>query len=160
MLLNESMTRGVDARSRDDMSKVEINIESETLSRAPRKVQLGLGLPPTTLARLDRLRACTGLTRGDVVDAALCAGGLAEIEAAHDHLIKRFNALAKQAGQGWEEYAHEYAKTWASKTYPPTVGALEKAALLESMGAAGENAESIEKIAPPTPRRVTLRDMT
>jgi len=146
------------------MNRVEINIESETLARAPRKVQLGLGLPPYTLARLDRLRACTGLTRGDVVDAALNAGGLAELELTHVALIKRFNMLAQRAGQDWETYAHEYAKAWASKTYPPTVEALEKAALPEAMKKIGESAqkpaEAIENLAPPAPRRKTLRDMT
>lgn len=124
--------------------------EQGTLTRTPRKVQLGLGLPPHTLARLDRLRACTGLTRGDVVDAALNAGGLAELENTHASLIRRFNALAARAGQDWETYAHEYAKAWASKTYPPTVEALEEVA----------NAKVEALKDPVRPVRKTLRDMT
>ena len=129
---------------------------TETLAREPRKVQLGLGLPPRTLARLDRLRACTGLTRGDVVDAALNAGGLLELEEAHAALIHRFGKLATLAGKDWETYAHDYARLWASKTYPPTVEALEKLAL----PAAGKATEDVTKLVPEAPRRKTLRDMT
>lgn len=136
---------------------------TEELKREPRKVQLGLGLPPRTLARLDRLRACTGLTRGDVVDAALNAGGLLELETAHRQLLARFGKLADRAGQNWVDYAHDYARTWASKTYPPTVDELEAMALPEAMKKMGEAAqkaaESIAKLAP-APVRKTLRDMT
>lgn len=129
---------------------------TEELKREPRKVQLGLGLPPRTLARLDRLRACTGLTRGDVVDAALNAGGLAELEMAHTGLIDRFGVLAKRAGQDWEQYAHEYARTWASKTYPPTVEALERMAGVNS--ALGQ-VETPERVTLGSIARKTLRDM-
>ena len=118
---------------------------TKELKREPRKVQLGLGLPPRTLARLDRLRACTGLTRGDVVEAALSGYGLDELESVHHELLVRFGALAKRAGQNWETYAHEYARTWASKTYPPTVEVLET---LEK-----------DRTASTMPARKTLRDM-
>jgi hypothetical protein len=132
---------------------------TEAMTRSPRKVQLGLGLPPRTLARLDRLRACTGLTRGDVVDAALNAGGLVEIEEAHAELIERFAALAERAGQGWEDYAHDYARKWSSKTYPPTVSALEE--LEPPRAQVVTEAREPESASVAAPRvRKTLRDMT
>jgi len=92
------------------------------------KVQLGLGLSAETLARLDRLRACTGLTRGDVIEAALTGRGIQAIEFSCnlDGSMGRFQALADGAGMTWQEYARDYAARWSRKTYPPAVGELEK----------------------------------
>lgn len=92
------------------------------------KIQLGLGLPAETLARLDRLRACTGLTRGEVIETALTGQGIAALERACEEngLLSRFGALADGAGMTWQEYARDYASRWSRKTYPPAVAELEQ----------------------------------
>lgn len=114
------------------------------MTREPRKVQLGLGLPPETLARTDRLRACTGLTRGQVIEMALVGGGLSLLELNQASNVARFDALAARAGMSWQDYAREYAAQYSTKTYPPTVGMLEEQ----------------EKTGEPAARpRTTLRDV-
>jgi hypothetical protein len=92
------------------------------------KVQLGLGLSADTMARLDRLRACTGLTRGDVIEAALTGQGIRALERSCEEAgyLDRFQRLAVDAGMTWQEYARDYAARWSRKTYPPALGELEK----------------------------------
>lgn len=87
---------------------------------------MGIGLDVHVTARVDRLRACTGKSRSDVIGQALAGGGLAALERKYPQEIARFLALAQRAGQGWEEYAHAYAEKHARRTYPPTVADLEK----------------------------------
>jgi len=116
------------------------------MTRQPRKVQLGLGLPPETLARTDRLRACTGLTRGQVIERALVGGGLHALERGLQGQLVRFDALAERAGMSWQEYARDYATRYSSKTYPPTVETLEQEA-------------GIAAPAAPATSRATLRDV-
>jgi hypothetical protein len=92
------------------------------------KIQLGLGLSAETLARLDRLRACTGLTRGEVIEAALTGQGIAALEHSCEEAgyLDRFQRLADDIGMTWQEYARDYASRWSRKTYPPAVTELEK----------------------------------
>lgn len=94
-------------------------------------VQTGLNVAARTMARCDRLRACTGegslgRSRNKVIEDALLSGGLDALELAYGARIRRFNALARRAGQGWEEYATAYAETYSRQTYPPSVDELER----------------------------------
>lgn len=89
-------------------------------------VQLGMGLPAVTVARLDRLRAATGFTRGHVAEMALTTGGLAYLEAQYSTGVQRFNVLAENARMTWDAYARVYADNFAHKRYPPTVAELEQ----------------------------------
>lgn len=116
----------------DDMTTSTENAKGVTTVVLPLrhepKIQLGLGLSAETLARLDRLRACTGLTRGEVIEAALTGQGIFALECVcrENGTLERFQRLAGLAGMTWREYARDYAARWSRKTYPPAVGELEK----------------------------------
>lgn len=93
--------------------------------------QTGLNVAARTMARCDRLRACTGegslgRSRNKVIEDALLSGGLDGLETIYAARVRRFNALARRAGQGWEEYAAAYAETYSRQTYPPSVDELER----------------------------------
>lgn len=113
---------------KSEMSSSSTQGASSLPIRHEPKIQLGLGLSAETLARLDRLRACTGSTRGEVIEAALTGQGIFALERAcrENGSIGRFASLAERAGMTWREYAKDYAARWSRKTYPPTVDELEK----------------------------------
>lgn len=84
--------------------------------------QTGAGLPEETMRRLDRLRACTGESRGKVMNHALThPGGLDGLEAEYAVEIEAFGKLAKSARRTWQEYARWYAETFSHRTRPPRV---------------------------------------
>lgn len=94
------------------------------------KVTTSVLLTPALLARLDRLRACDGVARAQVLEEA-CLLGLPAMEAQRQDRVRRFELLARRAGMGWEDYARAYAAEYSARTYPPAIEELE---LLERDG--------------------------
>lgn len=80
-----------------------------------------LMMPRPLLARLDRLRACTGESRSRVVEAVLTRTTLDRAEKEYAAHIEDFGRLAAAAGVDWIAYAQAYATAFARQTYPPTV---------------------------------------
>lgn len=76
------------------------------------------------LARLDRLRACTGESRSRVVEMVLTETTLDVAEKVYGPHIREFGRLAEAAGVDWIVYAQAYATAFARQTYPPTVTVL------------------------------------
>jgi hypothetical protein len=119
------------AKREDNMSEIQNQAVSVQLTPdRGRVMQTGIGLAASTMARLDRLRACTGdgalgRSRSKVVEDALLSGGLDGLETVYAARVRRFNALARRAGQSPEEYALNYGETYSTRTYPPSVDALE-----------------------------------
>lgn len=96
----------------------------DRLSRG-RIIQLGIGLDEELLARLDRLRACLGVSRSKVAELALHQS-IARLERREEEGLRRFEVIARNAGMNWMEYAQDYAERYSRKTYPPTLEELEK----------------------------------
>lgn len=80
-----------------------------------------LMMAPVLLARLDRLRACTGESRSRVVEMVLTQTTLDVAEKQYAAHVREFGRLAAAAGVDWVTYAQAYATTFARQTYPPTV---------------------------------------
>lgn len=83
-------------------------------------------LDAATLARLDRIRACKGESRSQVIEEGL-KRGLNAVERDNEGMVRRFDALAGRAHMGWQEYASVYAEEFSRHTYPPSVEDLELA---------------------------------
>lgn len=88
---------------------------------------MGIGLDVHVAARVDRLRACAGKSRSELIGQIVKGDEtLAGLERRYVHEIGRFGALAQRAGQGWEDYVRHYAEKYAKLTYPPSVADLEE----------------------------------
>lgn len=98
--------------------------DDKTIAGRGRVVNLGLGVEVSLLARLDRLRACLGISRATVAEMAM-VHSLNKLERKHADKIERFDALAQRAGMSWLDYAAWYANEYKNKTYPPGVERLE-----------------------------------
>jgi hypothetical protein len=92
----------------------------------------GIGVTPTVMRRLDRLRAVFGKSRSWVVEYVLTHGGLDGVEEAEAGQVQAFNALATKNGHSWEDYAFWYSATFSSRTYPPRVADIEYEADIEA----------------------------
>lgn len=88
------------------------------------KHQFTLVVDAETLARMDRLRTCLGVSRSRVAELALTGQGIERMEVEQQELIKKFNRLADGQGKTWQEYAAWYAEKFARLTYPPNLDAL------------------------------------
>lgn len=97
--------------------------EVKTTERFGPMTGIGLMIDPVLLARLDRLRACAGESRGKIIDGILRAG-LGRAEKGYGLSTGRFATLAEAAGVDWQTYAQAYAIAFARQTYPPTVALL------------------------------------
>lgn len=96
--------------------------------------QFTVGVDRRTMARIERIRACTGMSRNKVINEALMdgMGGLDALETEYMEPIKQFSRLAVVPGIApggavfgtWEDLALWYGKEFAGFTYPPSVDVL------------------------------------
>ena len=112
--------------------KFEGESESATLDAPPEAAVIAVGgggpmthcnlmMKRSLLARLDRLRACTGESRSRVVESVLAETTLDAAEKVYAGHIREFGRLAETAGTDWITYTQAYATAFARQTYPPTV---------------------------------------